>query len=193
MSNDIFDDVDEILNQEVETSDTPEATHADAEFNESELEDIMAEIENLESELEKEIATPEALKVNKEDLKIEQSVEVKNKLQDAIENELQEFSKNNAVESAADESNVVAIQPTMKASLDESMSFQAKGNMDISLQFKVGQEVAKLTVDGQSGLSLSLSGVEIFISEDGGCSVSMENGVKFSIPVSKVTKKSQAA
>lgn len=188
MSNDIFDDVDKILNEGSEASDTTEVTHCDTEFNESELEDIMAEIENLESDLEKEISTPVEKKVDQNYLRIDPSTPVGNKLQDAIENEIEEYAKKMQMEEPA------KVVPISKgATSNEPMSFQATGNMDLSLQFKVGMEMAQLTVNGQSGLTLTLNGVELYLSEDGGCTVTMENGVKFSIPVSSTKKKSEAA
>lgn len=186
MASDIFDDVDAILAEE-------EGLEEDKNFNESELQDIMSEIEDLEKEFTQEEKTMS--------------------LQDKIEAELAMEMEMGAFEETAPEASVVesvetetveveavteTVAPTAQVLSFEKpatpapvtttstsgVSFQAQGSMALNLDFKVGEESAKLTIDPIKGLVVTVSGVELYISEDSGCTVSMENGMKFTIPLS---------
>lgn len=186
MASDIFDDVDAILAEE-------EGLEEDKNFNESELQDIMSEIEDLEKEFTQEEKTMS--------------------LQDKIEAELAMEMEMGAFEETAPEASVVesvetetveveavteTVAPTAQVLSFEKpatpapvtttstsgVSFQAQGSMALNLDFKVGEESAKLTIDPIKGLVVTVSGVELCISEDSGCTVSMENGMKFTIPLS---------
>ncbi len=68
------------------------------------------------------------------------------------------------------------------------VAFSAQGSMALTLDFKVGTENAKLTIDPTKGLTVTLAGVELVINETEGCHVVMENGMKFSIPLSSLEK-----
>lgn len=191
---DIFDEVDDILNEvngEVEPK-TPVATEMEKNFNDSELQDIMAEIENLEKEFETEeiaavVAQPIIEDVKKTDLQNEIDRELEMSLLDREEEELAmaapkilSFEKKEATVEA-----VIAgpVTHTSSPVSNSEISFEAHGQMNLNLGFKVGGESAKLTIDPVKGLVVTMSGVELCINQEDGCVVSMENGVKFTIPL----------
>jgi len=84
------------------------------------------------------------------------------------------------------EDNVVEL-PTAKdiSAVDHgaNMDFTASGSMDFNLNFKIGSETASLKVDGEEGLTVEMGGVNIQITESGGCTVTMDGGVSFNIPL----------
>lgn len=190
MANDIFDDVDAMLAEE--------GLEEDTNFNESELQDIMSEIEDLEKEF-----TQEEKPMSLQD-KIEAEL--------AMEIEMGTFEEAEVSTPAAvvEETVVVAettpvveestaqvlsFEKTTTAPTGSGVSFQAQGTMALNLDFKVGEESAKLVIDPVKGLTVTVSGVELCISEDSGCTVSMENGMKFTIPLStsNISHKKKAA
>lgn len=202
---DIFDDVDSILDGEVSSEE--ETTN----FNESELHDIMSEIEDLEKEFEAEVvpmtlqekidaelameleeaaseAVAEASPMAEMEAEVEAEVEVETFVEPVAE----------VVETKAQVLAFEKVAPvTVAAPVNTSsgVSFAAHGQMNLNLDFMVGQETAKLTIDPVKGLTVTLSGVELCISEDSGCTVSMENGMKFNIPLTSSansTKKKSA-
>lgn len=174
----LFDDVDAILEE-------AEGLEEDKSFNESELQDIMSEIEDLEKEFIQEEAP--------------MSLQEKIEAELAMEMEMGAFDTPVEVEIAAEEVKPVAqvlsfekpatptpapVATTTTTSAGSQVAFQAQGSMALNLDFKVGEESAKLTIDPVKGLIVTVSGVELCISEDSGCTVSMENGMKFTIPLS---------
>lgn len=74
------------------------------------------------------------------------------------------------------------VMPTTSGKAPE-ISFEACGQMSLNLGFKIGQETAKLSVDPIKGLCITMNGVELMISENEGCKVTMESGVNFTIPL----------
>ncbi len=76
---------------------------------------------------------------------------------------------------------------------DSPVSFQAEGSMSLIMNFKVGGSVAKLSVQGDDGLVLFFEGVEIKLSEESGCVVEMDNGIKFNIPLAVKAAKRNVA
>lgn len=78
--------------------------------------------------------------------------------------------------------------PAMIAPTGSGVSFAASGSMALTLDFKVGAENAKLTIDPVKGLTVVLAGVELVISESEGCLVTMDNGMKFTVPLSSLEK-----
>ncbi|AUN97216.1 hypothetical protein DOM21_15580 [Bacteriovorax stolpii] len=193
MASDIFDDVDAILAAE-------EGFEEDKNFNESELQDIMSEIEDLEKEF-----TQEEKEMSLQD-KIEAELAMEMEM-GAFEETAPEALVAPIVETKAVEveASIEAAQPvaqvlsfekpatpapvatTTTTTSTSGVSFQAQGSMALNLDFKVGEESAKLTIDPVKGLVVTVSGVELCISEDSGCTVSMENGMKFTIPLSTQT------
>lgn len=65
----------------------------------------------------------------------------------------------------------------------KEMSFTASGAMAFTLNVNVGSEVAKLYIDETKGLVINMSGVEVCLNDVTGCSVTMENGINFNIPL----------
>ena len=182
---DIFDEVDSILD---EGAASDEET---ANFNEAELHDIMSEIEDLEKEFEAEVA-PMSLQ-EKIDAELAKELEELNAVEvvevDAVAEVMEEIQASAQVLTFE---KVTPVAPMVAASTHTSssgsgVSFQAQGQMSLNLDFMVGQETAKLVIDPVKGLVVTLSGVELCINEDSGCTVSMDNGMTFTIPLSSQT------
>lgn len=193
---DIFDEVDEILNEidsefdaseMTDAEDYPEAMEDDKSFNESELMDIMAEIEGLEQEFEtaeevEAVVKPRVPAVAKTELQNEIDRELEMSFVEKEEEELAQaapavltFEK----KPTAQATQVVAAAPAASSEI----SFEAHGQMNLNLGFKIGEESAKLTIDPVRGMVVTMSGVELRINQEDGCIVTMENGVKFTIPL----------
>lgn len=191
-------------------------------FNDSELEDIMNEIESLEKEFAVEGAdesdTP--MMEASEDLAIEEAGT--NGLQDVIDREVESIEselhstmidESDEVSAAADsfvdsiEDEVEAVEQTAQPTMEEAeevsnvvafepkkttthtvtsgssdMNVQLSGQMNMAMTFPVGDSQAEFTVNGGE-LSVQMNGMSISISENEGCTVTMENGVKFTIPL----------
>lgn len=196
---DIFDEVDEILNEidgefdaseMTEAEDYPEAMEDDKSFNESELMDIMAEIEGLEQDF---VAAEEVVAVAKPMV----AVVAKTELQNEIDRELEMSFVEKEEEELAQATPAVltfekktTAQPTQAVAAavatpaaSSEISFEAHGQMNLNLGFKIGEESAKLTIDPVRGMVVTMSGVELRINQEDGCIVTMENGVKFTIPL----------
>ena len=183
---DIFDDVDSILDGDVSEEETTN-------FNESELHDIMSEIEDLEKEFEA-VDVPMTLQEKIEaELAMElEKAESPSSVMSDVETEVEAFEEPVAtvVETKAQVLAFEKVTPvatptpvTTSTNSSSGVSFAAHGQMSLNLDFMVGQETAKLTIDPVKGLVVTMSGVELCISEDSGCTVSMENGMKFTIPL----------
>lgn len=196
MDDSIFDDVDAILNEDLENAE-------DKNFNEDELQDIMSEIEDLEKEF---VGAPTSEMSLQEQIDAElaaelseiNAAEVPESVVEEIEMEM-EMEMGEAIAPAPVAKEVTLTPAPMMSVVSEipksenksEVSFQAHGQMSFNLDFKVGQEVAKLVVDPVKGLMVSVSGVEFCINEDSGCTVSMENGMKFTIPLSSKANSSK--
>jgi hypothetical protein len=94
------------------------------------------------------------------------------------------------------ESNVVSLGEHRETPQEHSdtagqMQFSGAGKMDFNLNFLLGNSNAEVKVS-QGKLQVSLEGVEMTLSEDG-CEVSMEGGVKFSVPLQAKASKKRAA
>lgn len=159
MDDNIFDEADEILSQDSSIEDDEKS------FNESELQDIMSEIEDLEKEFE---------------------IDSTMTLQEKIDAELE-----SAVETAEPVAEILAFEKVApkiatktSGSTGSEVSFAAHGQMKLNLDFKIGEETATLTIDPVKGLMVVMSGVELCINEVTGCTVTMDNGMNFTIPLS---------
>lgn len=175
---DIFDEVDDILNEVNDEMAAEAAVVTDAEknFNESELQDIMAEIESLEKEFDTEevvaLAEPIVTPVQKTELQNEIDRELEMSFVEKEEAEIESATK------------VLTFDKKNTATTKSSeISFEAHGQMNLNLGFKIGDENAKLTIDPVKGLVVTMSGVKLCINQEDGCIVTMENGVKFTIPL----------
>ena len=177
MADNILDDVDEILGEgQVEEEKI---------FNESELQDIMSEIEDLEKEFVEEDETKMSLQ-EKIDAEIDAELEGIAHAEIVVEEEpVEEFEAVMAspVAQVLSFDKVVKAKPLESVESKSEVAFAARGQMTLNLDFMVGSETAKLSIDPVKGLIVTLSGVELRISEDSGCTVSMENGMKFTIPL----------
>ncbi len=201
---DIFDEVDEILADVDVSADDSVIAEADSNFNESELQDIMAEIESLEKEFEGEsvetmeaTAEPIVLPVKKTALQEEIEREIEMSM------EVSDEKKVDMVMDIADEPIVTPVAPVEEPKVlsfekkstssvpGSEISFEATGSMTLNLGFKVGDESAKLTIDPVKGLLVTMNGVELCISSEEGCKVTMENGVKFTIPLTSAESTSK--
>jgi hypothetical protein len=201
---DIFDEVDEILADVDVNADDSVIAEADSNFNESELQDIMAEIESLEKEFEGE--SVETMEATAEPIVVPVK---KTALQEEIEREIEmsmevsDEKKVDMVMDIADEPIVTPVAPVQEPKVlafekkstpsvsGSEISFEATGSMTLNLGFKVGNESAKLTIDPVKGLLVTMNGVELCISSEEGCKVTMENGVKFTIPLTSAESTSK--
>lgn len=160
-------------------------------FNDSELLDIMQEIESLEREFASDDqAAGENLAIAAHEVK-------KTSLQDEIDQEMNatsnvEVDEDNYEEldeAVAEEahSNVVTLSPkAQKATSTENaapMSFSANGQMNLELQFALGNANATLHVNGDQGVTFEMDGVTLTLHPEEGCHVTMAHGVKFSVPL----------
>lgn len=194
---DIFDEVDDILSEvdadlsggESAPVESEESLDGEKNFNEAELQDIMAEIESLEKEFEAETETEVEPVV---EMKAEPVVEpvIKSDLQSEIDRELEmsimerEEQVKAVPAKAAPVPKVLIMEKKPTSPMPNSeISFEAHGSMNLNLGFKIGEENAKLIIDPVNGLVVSMSGVELCINQEHGCVVTMENGVKFTIPL----------
>lgn len=162
MDDSIFDEADEILGQD--------SSEEEKSFNESELQDIMSEIEDLEKEFESDTTLS---------------------LQEQIDAEMATVVE--AVEPVAE---ILAFEkatpkiatPKSSTPTGGEVSFAAHGQMKLNLDFKIGDETATLTIDPVKGLVVMMTGVELCINEVTGCTVTMDNGMNFTIPLSSQDK-----
>lgn len=199
---DIFDEVDEILGEMDSSAETSTETKSvDQSFNDSELQEIMSEIENLEKEFdENETSLAGPTVVDHVQSEIDEDQFSKMSSSDDIVDEFEDY-----VSAPVEEAKVISIAKTSVAPVSTytapvvptpnptpmptssskapEISFEACGQMNLNLGFKIGQETAKLTVDPIKGLCITMNGVELVISETEGCKVTMESGVKFTIPL----------
>jgi len=204
---DIFDDVEKMVAAERNSEDTAAAepvAEDSQSFNDSELEDIMAEIESLESDFES-----EELKSSPEVLAFDSSKAHKTDLQKQIESEIEKEIDMHAnvaeveaveepaaftdeelaeIESSTDHIEMAKTPPVAafvprESKAKSEMSFEATGSMNVVLKFKIGAEVAELFIDQDRGLIVNMNGVELCLSENAGCTVTMENGINFNIPL----------
>ncbi len=188
MSN-IFDEVDDILSEvdsvtsEMESSDLVEKN-----FNESELQDIMAEIESLEKEFETEVSTAPLAKgkslQTEIDEELEESLQENNSIQVPVKTA---GPKVLAFEKKPMTTPMTTYAAPIEKSSNSEISFSAQGQMNLNLEFAIGEEIARLTIDPVKGLIVTMSGVELCINQSEGCNVTMDSGVKFTIPLTSST------
>ena len=178
-------------------------------FNDAELQDIMNEIESLEKEFVEEEGAPqgeaETVEAKTEEPSAEHSTEEtqteepqaqQEETQDDEDNE--DFSSEaESYEAEEETSNVVPMsagkaQPTAPTAGGEGyMQFSGQGDMDMQLNFQLGEETA--TVNIKDGcLNVTLAGVQLELSENG-CEVHMDGGVKFSVPLTGSQAKGKKA
>ena len=197
---DLFDEVDDILNN-VENEGTGEDSTdlVENNFNETELHNIIAEIENLEkdftadetigevevetkvTEIPKIITSTPQVETKKTELQMQIDQELEMALQGTLETKevVREPVMVKKVAPPKEDSKMLLFE---KKSTPE-ISFEAQGQMNLNLAFKIGEETAKLTIDPVKGLIVTMSGVELCINENDGCKVTMDSGVKFIIPL----------
>lgn len=193
---DIFDEADDILNDidsDISDHEIPESG-GDSNFNESELQDIMAEIEGFEEESEennKTAAKPEVIVHTRSKNNAQKSNVVainavdqvkKPNLQNEIDAEL-EMSLGEIKKEKTIIAQIEKTAPHLKTTASSEISFEAHGQMSLNLGFKIGDHEAQLVIDPVKGLTVSLSGVELCLNLEEGCKVTMLNGVKFTIPL----------
>lgn len=185
-------------------------------FNDSELQDIMEEIESLEKEFsgdapsgegevsetpEEPEAKPEAKKEESDDrtdlqkaidkevegLEMESNMDEMEKALDHAEDEDDVFSESDfEEESHAEVTPISSHRPHQ-----QDMQLKASGPMNLELSFPVGEHKADFKVH-HDGFSVEFNGVVVHIDEKKGCHISMPGGGEFSLPLeqSKVKKAS---
>ena len=201
---DIFDEVDEILGEMDSSAETSaEAKSVDQNFNDSELQEIMSEIENLEKEFDENettLSTPKV--VDHVQNELDEDKFTAGLDSDNVSDEYSDYVASAQAQEEVKEAKVLSIGKTPVAPISTpvtsatttsvstpssahapEISFEACGQMNLNLGFKIGSETAKLTVDPVKGLCITMNGVELLINESEGCKVTMESGVKFTIPL----------
>ncbi len=194
---DIFDELKDLENADLDAGDLGVDASEDSNFNESELQDIMAEIDNLEKDFAAEpqvtpvIAKKETIapaeKISKESeefdespedmmAEIEEAVEAKTIIAKPIVEEIPETK----VLSFEKKSPPVA---SIMNDAHSNVSLAASGDMSLNLSFKIGDEEANLVIDKEKGLHVIFSGVELTLHATNGCTVQMANGVSLNVPV----------
>ena len=182
---DIFDEVDDILNDtEIENSGDEALDSAENNFNEAELHNIMAEIESLEKEFETDtFIEPKVIaqKPEKNQKQTDLQTEIDQELQMALE--MKDTVKSIPISSEKIPTKTNSKVLTFEKKSSPEISFEAHGQMNLNLAFKIGDESATLSIDPVKGLTVTMAGVELCINEIDGCKVSMDSGVKFIIPL----------
>lgn len=189
-------------------------------FNDSELLDIMQEIESLEREFtssgedaDLSITADEVKKTNLQNeidqelaASPEASVEVEAshemvEEEDSFE-ELDQAEREMEEESVAESDNVVSMTPKAAPTPSAAshvthssapMSFSAEGSMNLNLEFTLGDATATLQVHGDEGVTFEMEGVTLTLHPEHGAQVTMENGVKFSVPLKTPSAAKKAA
>jgi hypothetical protein len=77
---------------------------------------------------------------------------------------------------------VVAFNSASTPAAGGDVKFNASGSMNLNVTFEVAGEEATLKVAG-GGLVVEMNGVHIKINEEDGCSVVMDGGINFSVPL----------
>ena len=151
-------------------------------FNDSELEDIMNEIEELEKDFAEESKKKqvdelsEALGIEEEvvdmsDLRVEDVEIGKTELQQVIDDEVESIIReeidNSAQEEIMDaiEDKIISFEEN-RPSHESSMDFSVAGQMELKLNFNVGGQL-----------------VHIYLNEKEGLTIEMDGGAKFTIPM----------
>lgn len=143
-------------------------------FNDAELQDIMSEIENLEREYEGDAP-------------------VSNEVEAETEVVVQESSTTEETTASSETDNVVNFEPKTKTTTSEQqVEFQGSGQMNFAMNFEVAGQKAHLEIT-EEGLVVSLDGMHLSVNETEGCTVEMDGGVKFSVPMKTNAKSSKAA
>ena len=169
-------------------------TNNDQGFNEEEIQDIMNEIEDLEKEYVEETA--------------EASANPHDDLQDTIDKEIEELNKIEITEPTSEDADgdIVAEMEEVEAEMEEEdnvvsivkeapstslsegtysgapVEFTANGDMNLNMNFTIGESTATLMVSKDRGLCVQMDGVNLEIGEDG-CTVELAGGVRFTVPL----------
>ncbi len=135
-------------------------------FNDAELQDIMSEIENLEREYEDDAPVAQT-----SEAPVDETVETT---------------------SEVEKDNVVKFEKQTVTTGEHPVEFNASGQMNFSMNFEVAGQTAYLEVT-EDGLVVNVDGMHLSINEASGCTVEMDGGVKFSVPMGGQAKGTKAA
>ena len=209
--NDVFDDVMDMENQDLAMTETVEAEATEANFNESELQDIMAEIDNLEKDFsaEGEIVNEDSSSATLNTPESKQEMDIKPKTTSIIfeaepkgnivadpQSTMSTTSKNIAEAPEKIDTKVLFFEKKSAPIAGDTMSnvtLNAAGDMSLNLTFKIGSENATLVIDQEKGLLVSYSGVNLSLHAENGCTLQMENGVSLTVPVQSNIKANKKA
>lgn len=190
----------------------PKDDNASGNYNEDELQDILSEIEDLESDFveggDETLALAEANnntlqgKVDDDIDQIKESVAADNVVSapvlveetptdnnvSALNNDTETVMEEAVIESDTEETivaNEAIVENTAENANDSGQlsKLTVAGQMDINLSFDLGHTIASIDVTQDAGLALKVAGVNVLITKENGCTIEMSNGVKFSIPL----------
>lgn len=177
-------------------------------FNDDELQDIMNEIESLEKEyveqetpaevtseaVEEAVAQETTEEAVEEEAPVEVHASEESEEDEEVDEVLSEAEAEADDEYESEQDNVVSFKPVQAPTHrtnSESVSFSGNGQIDFSMTFSIGGEEATITVNQGEGLTVTMNGVDLSLSEDG-CTVEMTGGVKFSVPLGTNTVNKKA-
>jgi hypothetical protein len=177
-------ETEEILAEVVEEAPiVAEATEADEEVAFS-AEEIAA-IEESVADLNEDIAPVAEVEVTQDDVMDAVMEQIEATEEETVAENVVLFEKPTQTEEVV--APVAEAAPVVSTpSSDSQVDFNASGAMDLNINFNVAGQTASLKVEN-GGLSLHMNGVQLTISEETGCSVKMDGGVQFSIPLEQAT------
>ena len=180
---DIFDEVKAMEDADLATGQESSGEAGDPNFNATELEDIMAEIDNLEKDFaaEVEIVEPQTVAMAASPAKPTAEIQTIVAPTAEIAGPIEEAEQDEPVATQVLSFEKKSAAPTLDAK--SNVTLAASGDMSLNLTFKIGEEDATLVIDQEKGLLVTFSGVELSLHSENGCSVEMANGVLFSVPI----------
>ena len=151
-------------------------------FNESELQDIMNEIETLEQEYAGDHSDRE---VSHESQQHDHDHDENEHLDDVAEEANPGFDESSLQDKHMTEEKEDDEEGHMKIDSHEDVDHNMKHSapMDISMNLTVGGKPVSLKVDSKEGITCEVEGVWMKIHPEKGCQLEMKGGATFSIPI----------
>ncbi|OIQ20877.1 MAG: hypothetical protein BM556_02740 [Bacteriovorax sp. MedPE-SWde] len=184
--------------EEVETVaevETVEESDDEVAFSAEEIAAIEESVADMGGEVEVEVeAAAPAEEVTQDDVMdaVMEQIEASETVAEAPEENVVLFERPSELETEQETTTVAETAPSLAPVPGSQIDFNAAGSMDLNINFNVAGQTANLKVEN-GGLSLHMNGVQLTISEETGCSVKMEGGVQFSIPLDEQSSKKNVA
>lgn len=185
--------VDEV--EAVAEVETVEESDDEVAFSAEEIAAIEESVADMGGEVEVEVeAAAPAEEVTQDDVMdaVMEQIEASETVAEAPEENVVLFERPSELETEQETTTVAETAPSLAPVSGSQIDFNAAGSMDLNINFNVAGQTANLKVEN-GGLSLHMNGVQLTISEETGCSVKMEGGVQFSIPLDEQSSKKNVA